>query len=336
MYLVTGGAGFIGSTIVWMLNRRGIDDIIIVDRLGEASCKWRNLVGLRFADVWHESELTARLLNAEMDYRGLRDVHTVIHMGACSSTTEPDADYLLDNNYEFSVQLGQWAIDAGKRMIYASSAAVYGDGAHGFDDDAALTPRYRPLNMYGYSKQLFDLYALRHGWLSHMVGLRFFNVFGPNEYHKGPMRSMIYKAVGQVHQHGTISLFKSNEARFADGDQVRDFLYVKDAVEIVGQLLDNPHVAGTFNIGSGVANTWNALARGVFAAMDKPADIRYIDMPAELHGGYQNYTLASMASLQAQGIDCTCRPFADAIHDYVTGYLLGHGAPCHLDSARDA
>ena len=329
-FIITGGAGFIGSAIAWMLNKRGIDDILIVDTLGTGSAKWLNLRGLRFRDIWSPAELLARL-----DDPALAGVSAVIHMGACSATTEADADYLLENNYRYSQRLGTWALGQGKRFLYASSAAVYGDGSLGFSDDPELLPRLRPLNMYGYSKQLFDLHVMRSGWDTGCVGLRYFNIFGPNEYHKGSMLSMVFKAVQQIRLSGQVRLFKSTVEQFADGEQVRDFLYVKDAAEIVWQLLERPQLAGIFNVGSGTASSWNALAKAVFQAMERPADIRYIDMPEELRGRYQSCTAADMRSLKAAlGGAVPARPLAEAVEDYVKGYLAG-AEPRNFDFERD-
>lgn len=328
MHIVTGGAGFIGSAIVWMLNRQGIDDILIVDDLKSDSYKWQNLIGLRFHDIWSREDFPFRLDSDE-----LRDAKSLIHMGACSSTMEEDADYLLDNNYRYSVTLGEWALRRGVRYIYASSASVYGDGSLGFDDDPKLTERLRPLNKYAYSKQLFDLHVIRRGWYKDVVGLRFFNVYGPNEYHKGPMRSMVLKAVEQVRDKGSISLFKSTDQRFGDGDQVRDFLYVKDAVNVIWGLLQDATIGGIFNVGGGEPHTWNELARNVFTAMEREPDIRYFDMPAELIPRYQSYTCAEIARLKsALGDDNVYfRPFQEAVRDYVQAYLLPD-PQCHLDS----
>lgn len=331
MYLITGGAGFIGSAMVWHMNRQGIDDIIIVDKLGTDDMKWRNLVPLRYVDIWPPRTLVEYIEQGE---EALEDIDVVIHLGANSSTTETDADHLLDNNYRFSVLLASWAVATDRRFVYASSAAVYGNGALGFDDAAELTPQYRPLNMYGYSKQLFDLYALRQGWLDNIAGLRYFNVFGPNEYHKGNMRSKVHKARCEVADSGEIALFKSIWPQYQHGDQVRDFVYVKDVVRMTHDIAVNPNVNGIFNIGSGQTHSWNDLARGVCAALGKEPNICYTDMPDSLARNYQNYTLADMGRLANSGVQTETMPFADAIRDYVTGYLAD-GTERHLDPAAE-
>jgi ADP-L-glycero-D-manno-heptose 6-epimerase len=212
MIVVTGGAGFIGSAFVWKLNQKGIDDIVIVDHLG-ASDKWKNLVNLRFADYIHKDDFLRMICADQVPCK----VRAVIHMGACSSTTERDADYLWTNNYLYSCRVADWALKNQIRLIYASSAATYGDGSRGFSDDDALTPALRPINMYGYSKQIFDLWVLKRGLEKQIAGVKFFNVFGPNEYHKGEMRSVVHKAFGQITETGRVRLFKSCRPEYADG-----------------------------------------------------------------------------------------------------------------------
>src|SRR6266436_2817481 len=214
--LVTGGAGFIGSALVWELNRRGAEDIVVCDLLGTSE-KWRNLPPLRFADYLEADDLRPRLLSGAL---GKFDL--LLHLGACSATTERDAAYLIRNNFEFTKDLAAWSLHHGARFVYASSAATYGDGAAGMNDTESCLDRFRPLNMYGYSKHLFDLHAQRQGWLLRIVGLKYFNVFGPNEDHKGEMRSVVHKSYAQVLETGTISLFKSYRPDFADGEQKRD------------------------------------------------------------------------------------------------------------------
>lgn len=324
--VITGGAGFIGSAVAWMLNLRGLDDLLIVDQPGCDPYKWKNLRGLRFRDIQSPQLFLERLQANDHS-----DIDVIIHLGACSATTEQDADFLLDNNYRYSQKLAAWALEHGKRFIYASSAAVYGDGNLGFSDDPELLPRLRPLNMYGYSKQLFDLYVQRNGWDSRCVGLRFFNIFGPNEYHKKSMRSMVYQAVQQIRSDGEVRLFKSTDSRFGDGEQVRDFYYVKDAVEVIWQLMQRPDVAGIYNVGSGAASTWNSLAEAVFQSMERQPSIRYIDMPQELVGRYQSYTCADISALSsALGCKAPCSTLSQAVHDYACGYLTSD-EPTYLD-----
>jgi len=268
MIIVTGGAGFIGSALIAGLNGRNINDILVVDQLG-TSAKWKNLRNLAFADYVEKADLPAMIAEGKLD----KSVEAVFHLGACSDTTEADASYLLKNNYEYTRLLAQWAMSNKVRFIYASSAATYGDGKAGFKDDESELETLQPLNMYGYSKHMFDLWARRNGLLSKIVGLKYFNVFGPNEYHKGHMSSFILKAFEQINDNGTVRLFKSYEQDYADGEQVRDFIYVKDAVEMTLFFLDNPDLGGLYNIGTGKARTWNDLVTAVFAAMGRKPKI---------------------------------------------------------------
>jgi len=324
--LVTGGAGFIGSALVWALNQRGIEDVVVADFLGESE-KWRNLVPLRYADYLEADDL---LELVESDAGRLRGISTVFHMGACSATTERDAAYLVRNNFEYTKTLATWALSRGARFVYASSAATYGDGAQGMSDEARLET-LRPLNMYGYSKQMFDQWAQRQGVLERMVGLKYFNVFGPNEDHKNDMKSLVHKAYHQVLETGAIRLFKSYRAEYADGEQKRDFVYVKDAVAMSLFLAGNDRARGLYNIGTGRAGTWNELARSVFAALDAPERIEYIEMPDSLRGKYQYYTQAEVKRLAAAGWETPATSLAEAVKDYVRDYLvpdarLGDGA----------
>ena len=314
--LVTGGAGFIGSALVWELNRRGCESIVVTDLLGTSE-KWRNLVPLRFEDYLEAEDLLPRLQNGAL---GKFDI--VLHLGACSATTERDASHLIRNNFECTKDLAAWSLANGARFVYASSAATYGDGSAGMSDTSDDLQRLRPLNMYGYSKQLFDLYAQRQGWLSHLVGLKYFNVFGPNEDHKGDMRSVVHKSVAQVKESGVIQLFKSHRPDFADGEQKRDFLYVKDAVAITLHLAEAQHAHGLYNAGSGEAHTWNELARAIFAAFGREPRIDYIEMPETLRGKYQYFTQADIGKLRATGFTQSLTPLADAVRDYVQNYLL--------------
>jgi ADP-L-glycero-D-manno-heptose 6-epimerase len=313
--LVTGAAGLIGSAVVWALNARGHDRIIAVDRL-DRSEKWRNLVPLRFDDYLEADTLGDKIV------RGLlNDVETVIHLGACSSTTETDARYLIENNFEYTKMLAEWSLQRGARFTYASSAATYG-ALEGRLSDRLDIRTLRPLNMYGYSKQLFDLHAMTHGYMDRIVGLKYFNVFGPNEDHKGDMRSVVNKAFRQILETGRVKLFKSHRPEFADGEQRRDFLYVKDAVEMTLHLAGQPDANGLFNVGSGAAHTWRELVTAVFAALDRPAEIEFIDMPVELRGKYQYATEASLDRLQDTQYQKAITPLSDAVRDYVTGYLM--------------
>ena len=313
--LVTGGAGFIGSALAWGLNRRGCSRIVIADRLG-TTAKWQNLRGLRFEDYLEAGDLLQRLEHEE-----LGEFDLVLHMGACSATTERDASYLARNNYEFSKQLSQWALRHGVAFVYASSAATYGDGAAGMDDDPAAIERLRPLNMYGYSKLLFDRWARDQGLLSRLAGLRFFNVFGPNEGHKGEMRSLVHKAYAQVRDEGVVRLFRSHHPDFRDGEQRRDFVYVKDVVDMTLHVAAHG-ATGLFNVGTGGAHTWLDLVRPIFSALDVPERIEFIDMPDTLRGTYQYHTQADVSRLRAAGYTRPPTPLAAAVADYVTTYLV--------------
>ncbi|RLC12016.1 MAG: ADP-glyceromanno-heptose 6-epimerase [Deltaproteobacteria bacterium] len=315
MIIVTGGAGFIGSAFVWKLNSEGIDDIIIVDKLG-ASEKWRNLVNRHFLDYIHKD----KFLNILCENR-LTNISAIIHMGACSSTTERDADYLMENNYGYSKALAEWACKNNVRFIYASSAATYGDGSRTFSDDDATTATLQPLNMYGYSKHLFDLWALRNRLSGKITGIKFFNVFGPNEYHKGDMVSVVFKAFHQIVETGRVKLFKSYRNEYRDGEQMRDFVYVLDCVNIMWWFLQHPEATGIFNLGSGTARTWNDLAKAVFSALGRKTLIEYIEMPESIRDRYQYFSEARMEKLASAGCSLRFRSLEDAVHDYVVNYL---------------
>ncbi len=317
--LVTGGAGFIGSALVWALNSRGLEDIVVCDVL-HSDEKWRNLVPLRYSDYVEGRVLRAKLAQGPA---ALGKFSAVFHMGACSSTTERDASYLIDNNTAFTRELAAWSLGLGARFIYASSAATYGDGTQGMSDSDPAIERLRPLNMYGYSKHLFDLHARRLGWLDRIVGVKYFNVFGPNEAHKGDMRSVVSKAHLQVRDTGSIGLFKSYDPRYRDGCQMRDFLYVKDAAEMTLHFAEKGAGAGgLFNLGSGEANTWLTLAGAIFGAMGREPRIEFIEMPEPLRAKYQYFTLADISKLRATGYDRPVTPLSEAVGDYVRNYLV--------------
>jgi ADP-L-glycero-D-manno-heptose 6-epimerase len=314
--LVTGGAGFIGSALVWALNRQGCDRIVVCDRLGTDE-KWRNLTPLRFADYVEADDLLPRLENG-----ALGKFNLVLHLGACSSTTERDAGFLIRNNYEFTRDLAAWALAKQTRFIYATSAATYGDGSAGMEDDETRLDTLRPLNMYGYSKHLFDLHARRAGFLNRIVGLKYFNVFGPNEDHKGDMRSVVHKSFGQVRETGAIRLFKSYRPDYRDGEQKRDFLYVKDAAAMTLHLAANEKAGGLFNIGSGAARTWLDLARAVFTALKREPKIEFIEMPESIRDKYQYFTQADPGRLRATGYTASATSLEAAVNDYVGNYLV--------------
>jgi len=320
MIIVTGGAGFIGSALIAALNKRGISDILVVDELA-CDEKWKNLVNLSFADYVEKDDFLEMVVENKL----CPPIEAVFHLGACTSTTETNASYLIKNNYEYTKLLAQWATDAKIRFIYASSAATYGDGSAGFSDDEGQIDNLRPMNMYGYSKQLFDLWARRAGLLEKMAGLKYFNAFGPNEYHKGDMRSFVVKAFEQINAKGKVGLFKSHNPKYADGEYMRDFLYIKDAVDMTLFFYDNPKISGIFNIGAGKARTWNDLVKAVFAAMGRSANIEYIEMPESIRNQYQYFTQAEMAKLSKAGYNKETTPLENAIKDYVQNYLQKDG-----------
>ena len=320
--LVTGGAGFIGSALVWALNRRGCDSIVVCDILGTDE-KWRNLTPLRFADYVEAADLLPRLQSGAL---GKFDL--ILHMGACSATTEKDATYLARNNYEFTKELAHWSLAHKTRFVYASSAATYGDGAQGMEDNELMLDTLRPLNMYGYSKHLFDLHAKRAGFLNKIVGLKYFNVFGPNEDHKGDMRSLVHKSFAQVQKESLIRLFKSYRKDYKDGEQKRDFLYVKDCVAMTLHLAATPRATGLFNVGSGGARSWIDLANAVFTATKKKPVIKFIEMPEAIRDKYQYFTQANLLRLRGAGYAEPVTSLENAVVDYVRKYLV---PDCRLD-----
>jgi ADP-L-glycero-D-manno-heptose 6-epimerase len=314
--LVTGGAGFIGSAIVWGLNRQGCTDIVIADRAGRGD-RAENLRSLQFRDFVAADELLARLATGSLgkfDY--------AFHLGACSSTTETNKDYLRTNNFEFSRDLAAWALATGVRFVYASSAATYGSEAGGDDRDLASLEKLHPLNPYGESKQAMDLHAWRHGWFDRIVGLKYFNVFGPNENHKGSMRSMVNKSFERLRAGGTLQLFKSCRPDYKDGEQKRDFLYVKDAVAMTLFLAATPTANGIFNVGSGEARSWNEVARALFSALGESPRVEYIDMPESIRAQYQYFTQADIGKLRAAGYNRAITPLDQSVRDYVVNYLI--------------
>lgn len=311
--VVTGAAGFIGRNAVATLNQQGCGDLLLVDHLGSDE-KWKNLRGLEYEDLIAPADLAGWLA-------GRAEVDAIIHLGACSDTTEADADFLLENNYRFTRRLCGWAIENNARFIYASSAATYGDGTHGYADDDDSTRSLRPLNMYGYSKHMFDLWALRSGLLDQVVGLKFFNVFGPYEEHKGDMRSVVAKAHAQIRTAGELSLFKSYRPDVAHGEQRRDFVYVDDAVAVILHFLKARDVSGLFNCGTGVARTWVELAEAVFQAMDRPSNVRFVDMPEGIRAKYQYFTQADTDRLRRAGFEADFLPLDKAVDMYVKTHL---------------
>ncbi|MCK5472710.1 MAG: ADP-glyceromanno-heptose 6-epimerase [Planctomycetes bacterium] len=320
MIIVTGAAGFIGSALIAALNKRGISDILAVDQLGSDN-RWKNLQNLSFADYVEKDDF----LQMVIEGRICPPIDTIFHIGACSSTTETDASFLMKNNYEYTKLLAQWATSEKIRFIYASSAATYGNGSVGFSDDENKIEDLRPLNMYGYSKQLFDLWAKRAGLLSKIIGLKYFNVFGPNEYHKADMRSFILKSFEQINETGKVKLFKSHNQQYSDGEYVRDFIYVKDAVDMTLFFFDHREIGGVFNIGTGKARNWNDLVKAVFATMNKKPEIEYVEMPESIREQYQYYTQADMAKLKNAGYEKETISLEEAVKDYVQNYLQKDG-----------
>ncbi len=315
--LVTGGAGFIGSALIWALNQRGQKNILVTDVL-HTDEKWKNLVALKYADYMDAGNLLARVTD-KPDSLGKFDV--IYHLGANSATTERDVGHLMKNNFEYTKTLAHWAIATAARFVYASSAATYGDGEQGMDDKTEDISKLRPLNMYGYSKHLFDLYAQRAGIAKRIVGLKYFNVYGPNENHKGDMRSVVNKAFDQIRTTGKVQLFKSHRPDYKDGEQERDFLYVKDAVNMTIFLASQPLAGGLYNLGSGEARTWLQLVNAIFSSLGLPPQIDFIDMPEQLREKYQYHTCANISKLRALGYQDAITPLDDAVADYVKNYL---------------
>ncbi len=321
MIVVTGAAGFIGSNIVAALNERGTDDILICDRLGHDG-RWQNLRKRMFTDFAQPEELLSRLA-------GRRDVSAVLHMGAISSTTATDGDEVMRDNYIFTLRLVDWCTEHRVPIVYASSAATYGDGEDGFDDDWSLSAlrRLRPLNLYGWSKHQTDLALIERFEAGKPVppkciGLKFFNVFGQNEYHKGDMQSVVAKMTPVARTGGTVELFKSHRPGIPDGGQKRDFIDVNDVVRVVLWCLDSQVERGIFNLGTGAARSFADLAYATFAAVQRAPAIAYVPMPEALQGRYQYFTEARMERLRDAGCDIAFAALEDSVARYVRDYLL--------------
>jgi len=317
MIIVTGGSGFIGSALIWRLNRLGRNDIIVVDHFGENE-KYKNLIPLKFIDVFDREYFGSMVQDG---FFKNNKIETVYHLGACSSTTMQDFNYLLHNNYEYSKFLCGNAIDNNIRFIYASSAATYGDGSNGYSDDESKIESLRPLNGYGYSKQLFDLWVKNNGFLDKVVGLKYFNVYGPNEYHKNDMRSVVSKSFDRIIETKKTGLFKSTVKDIGDGEQKRDFIYVKDAVEMTLFFGENKIVNGIYNVGTGQANSFNSLVKPIFKALGLKENIEYFEMPEILKNKYQSYTRADISKIRKAGYDKEIMEISDAVTDYVSNYL---------------
>jgi ADP-L-glycero-D-manno-heptose 6-epimerase len=319
MLLVTGGAGFIGSNVVASLNEAGRTDIVVNDELGTDD-KWRNLGKRQVADVVPPAELLRWLDGRKLD--------GVIHMGAISDTTATDADLVIETNFRLSLRLLDWCTATRTPFIYASSAATYGDGCDGFDDDwsPAALRSLKPMNLYGFSKHLFDItivdrFTKKTALPPQWAGLKFFNVFGPNEYHKGEMMSLVAKRFDDAKSGKPVRLFKSYKDGIADGEQKRDFISVDDAVAVVRWLLDTPQVCGIFNAGTGVARSFRDLVTAMFAALGQEPNIEYIDMPPAIRGQYQYFTQAKVENLRRAGYNAGFTPLEAAVERYITSYL---------------
>ncbi len=321
MKIITGGAGFIGSAICWRLNTLGNNDILIVDEDVNGT-KQNNLKELEYVDFIDKDSFLKKVHAGAINYK----VDAIYHMGACSSTTENNMEYLIENNVEYSKSLGSWCLKNNAKYIYASSAATYGDGSQGFKDDIENIPNLKPLNKYGLSKQMFDMWVIENKLQNKFVGLKYFNVFGPNENHKGHMKSMINKSFHQVMETGKLKLFKSMNPEYKDGEQKRDFVYVKDAVDMT--IFFDPlneagkNLTGIYNIGSGEANTWLRVANAIFKALDKKPEIEFVELPDELKNQYQYYSKADLSKLKASGYDKEIMTIEDSIADYVKNYLV--------------
>jgi len=321
MYVVTGGAGFIGSNLLAALEERGDGELVVCDRL-RSNDKWRNIAKREIREIVAPDNLFPFL---EANRKKIR---MVFHMGAISSTTETDADLIVENNFNLSCRLFAWCTEADIRLVYASSAATYGDGTQGFDDDFGVAPLslLQPLNAYGWSKHLFDRRLARHA--SHKgkmppqwAGLKFFNVYGPNEYHKGGQQSVVSHIFPHAESGGPAHLFRSHNANYPDGGQMRDFVYVKDVVDVMTWLLDHPEVSGLFNLGSGKARSFLDLANSVYRALGRDPFIKYIDTPLAIRDKYQYFTEARMERLRLAGYDRQFTPLEQGVTDYVTRYL---------------
>lgn len=312
MIIVTGGAGFIGSALIHRLNASGIEDILVVDRLGK-DIKWRNLSNLKFADYMDSKDFIADLDR----FQGCR---LLVHLGACSTTYELDSGYLLKNNFEYSKILCEWAIRNKVRFVYASSAATYGKGEAGFCDSVETAEKLRPINPYGYSKQIFDLWVIRRKYIDQVLGLKFFNVFGPNEYHKGGMRSMVYKAYSQIKANSKVKLFKSYDEKFKDGMQKRDFVYISDVVRVIEKVMEDPSAVGFMNVGTGNAMTFIDLASAVFSVLNKVKILSFIDIPEDLRENYQYFTEADTTKMKKFHAD-KMMSLNKAVKDYIENYL---------------
>lgn len=317
--VVTGGAGLIGSATIWGINNQNLENVWLVDWIEDNSLKQKNLKNLQFQRFLDAKIFRELIRDKSPD---LSEVKTIIHLGACSSTTETNEEYLRDNNFLYTQEICEWALENNARFIYASSAATYGDGALGMDDHDEDIKKFKPLNLYGWSKHNFDLLAKERGWLKQIIGLKYFNIYGPNEEHKGDMRSVVSKAYQQISQTGKMSLFKSHRPEYQDGEQKRDFLYIKDAIQMTLWLTQNEKSSGLFNLGNGLARTWLDLGKSIFSALKKEPLIEFVEMPEVLRDKYQYFTQAKIEKLRAQGYSHNLFSLEEAVGDYVSNYLM--------------
>jgi ADP-L-glycero-D-manno-heptose 6-epimerase len=316
MIVITGAEGFIGSCLVAKLNQLNYNDLILVDDFDTCPNRNLNLVGKKFtAKIERKNFFDWLKTNANQ-------VQFVFHIGARTDTTETDEAIFKTLNYDFSISLWNICVNEGIPLVYASSAATYGEGENGYDDDESKLDLLQPLNPYGKSKNDFDKWAVKQDKKPYFwAGLKFFNVFGPNEYHKGRMASVIFHSFRQIKEFGKVKLFKSHKAEYANGEQMRDFIYVKDLCDVCVFLLENRKKSGIYNLGTGQARTWNDLANAIFKAMDLPSNIEYIDIPEDIRGKYQYFTEANMAKLRNIGYNKEFTNVENAVNDYVNNYL---------------
>lgn len=310
----------IGSALLWALNERGRSDVIIVDELDHEE-KERNIGHLQYEELINIDAFHQQLRQGDLAERG---IEAIFHLGAISDTTEKSWERLMERNVTYTQDIIRWCVDHEVRCVYASSGQTYGFGEQGYSDDHELFDKLKTITLYGKSKLLVDIWARDAGYLEQVVGLRYFNVFGPNENHKGGMRSVIAKQYDTIKEKGFIELFKSSDPNYADGEQQRDFIYVKDAVDATLFFGDNRTLAGVYNVGGGKARTWNEVARAMFTALSVPPDIRYVDMPALLQGKYQYFTQADITKLRSVGYRKEFISLEDSVADYINNYLVPH------------